>query len=280
MARGPLEGVGLAMKQLPNGKMKHRYQKPHPATSAYVRTVLIVEGCYQQDVQALPLFTNGMPALLCRIKKEPGQDENIVQLTLFGKSIPPDCWMVNDNETAIAFFFQPFALASMFGIPATQLMQAPVDLGNWDPHKTNALRTQLVYAGPTDRKVEILNNLLILQLQENYRECEVIRNVTDQILCNPGAEALSEIQEKLGLQERTFQRIFKKYVGVTPNQYRRICQFHTSFAQLKAQAFDRLTDVAYDNGFADQSHFIRSFREFTQCTPNSYLRSGLKGNDE
>ena len=50
---------------------------------------------------------------------------------------------------------------------------------------------------------------------------------------NSGTEILSELLEKFKLNERTFQRIFKKYVGVTPNQYRRICQFHISFAQLE-----------------------------------------------
>jgi AraC-like DNA-binding protein len=95
-------------------------------------------------------------------------------------------------------------------------------------------------------------------------------------MCNSGTpEILSATLENLNISIRTFQRIFKKYVGVTPSQYRRICQFQFSFAQLRAKQFNKLTDVAFDNGFADQSHFIRSFREFTQITPQDYIRSGL-----
>jgi AraC-like DNA-binding protein len=45
---------------------------------------------------------------------------------------------------------------------------------------------------------------------------------------------------------------------------------------VRSKEFQTLADVAYDNGFADQSHFIRSFKEFTETTPNTYLRSGLK----
>jgi AraC-like DNA-binding protein len=45
---------------------------------------------------------------------------------------------------------------------------------------------------------------------------------------------------------------------------------------VRAKEFNTLTDVAFDNGFADQSHFIRSFKEFADITPNDYLRSGLK----
>ena len=93
-------------------------------------------------------------------------------------------------------------------------------------------------------------------------------------------EILSVLLNKLNLTERTFQRIFKKYVGITPNQYRRICQFQISFAQLRSKKFDTLTDVAYDNGFADQSHFIRSFREFTQITPGNYLKFGMNGKNQ
>jgi AraC-like DNA-binding protein len=92
---------------------------------------------------------------------------------------------------------------------------------------------------------------------------------------NSGTEILSALLEKLNLKERTFQRIFKKYVGVTPTQYRRICQFQLSFVQMRTRQFGKISEVAFDNGFSDQSHFIRSFKEFTQTTPQQYLQKGL-----
>ena len=217
-----------------------------------------------------------MSAFFCKTEKDESGNENIIQLALFGKSVPEEHWTVNTNETIIAYFFKPFALASIFNINAAKLLASPIDLGNWHAHKTNAIKTQLIYASSTSRKIEVLNNLLIQQLQQCKRECEIIKDTTDQIMFDPGTEILSEILSKLDLNERTFQRTFKKYVGITPSQYRRICQFQVSFEQLRGKGFNKLTDIAYDNGFADQSHFIRSFKEFTQITPNDYLRSGLK----
>jgi AraC-like DNA-binding protein len=256
--------------------MQYRYQKPHQQLSEYVRTVLIAEGFAQPDDNKLPLFTNGMPALLCRTAKSSVGTEHILQLALFGKSTPADGWEIKEEETIIAYFFKPFALATIFNLAATELMKTPIELSNWNAHKTNALRMQLIYAITTAQKIEALDNLLLHQLQQQQKECETILYATDHIMYNSTKEILSEILKDLNINERTFQRMFKKYVGITPNQYRRICQFQLSFTQLKTGQFDNLTDVAFENDFADQSHFIRSFKEFTQLTPKDYIKSGLK----
>jgi hypothetical protein len=108
-----------------------------------------------------------MPALLCRTEKDRSGNENVLQLTLFGRSSTADSWTINDNTTIIAYFFKPFALSTVFNVPAKKLIEDPVDLSNWSPHKTNALRTQLVYAASTQQKIEVLDNLLTHQLQQN-----------------------------------------------------------------------------------------------------------------
>jgi len=63
-------------------------------------------------------------------------------------------------------------------------------------------------------------------------------------------------------------------VGVAPNLYRRICQFNTAFVQLNRRRHQKLSDIAFQNGYADQSHYIRSFKEFTHITPSEYLKFG------
>ena len=257
--------------------MQYRYQKPHRSLSKYVKTVLIAEGFAPSVNNKLPLFTNGMPALICGTATTPTGIENILQLNLFGTSTPPDIWDLKKNETIISYFFNPFSLACLFNLSAAELAKkSPIDLSKVNPQKTNALKTQLSYAKTTENKVESLDSLLLHQLSQQQRECEIISYSTDQIMLKSGKEILSDVLDKLKLNERTFQRIFKKFVGVTPSQYRRICQFKQSFDQVRTGRFDKLTDVAYNTGFADQSHFIRSFKEFTQVTPKDYKKSGLK----
>lgn len=254
--------------------MNYWYQKPHAAIAGYVKTVLILEGFSEADSSMLPLFANGMPALLYQVEKD--SPENAAgQLTLFGKSVPPDYWSVQPSTTLIAYFFKPFALGCIFNIAARELTDKPIDAFNRKLQKTATVKTQLKQADSTQRKLEILDDFIGRQICHNQKECEIIACATDQIMCDPGTGVLSQLLKKLKLTERTFQRIFKRYVGITPSQYRRICQFYFAFDQLRGKQFEKLTDIAFENGYADQSHYIRSFREFTKITPNDYLKFGL-----
>ena len=120
-----------------------------------------------------------MPALVCRTEKTKHDNKDILQLILFGKSTTAESWTINDDTTIIAYFFKPFALSTVFNVPAKKLAQESLDLSKWNAHKTNAVKTQLVYARSTTKKIEALDSLLILQLQENKNECGIIKYATD-----------------------------------------------------------------------------------------------------
>jgi len=176
--------------------MKYRYQSPHPSLSDYVRTVLVFDYSSEQENSNQPLVTNGMPAV-CWRKNE---------VTLFAKSVPEEYWTI--QEDTIAYFFMPFAIAPLFNIDIRKLMAGPVVLQSNSPE-----------------------GLLLELLETNRTQCELIKQATDQIMLDPSPESL----KKLDVNERKLQRMFKKFVGISPSQYRRICQFQQSFNQLRSK---------------------------------------------
>jgi AraC-like DNA-binding protein len=251
--------------------MNYCYKKVRAELKDYIRSVLVLEGAGSPQPNDLPLVTNGMPALLYT------SDSNHV--TCFGQSVPDEALLIGKDTTLILFFFKPFSLGPILKLSAQQLKN-PVDFNLWNAQKAMALTLQLHHAASTTEKLEILSDFILSQLQVNQHECKIIRYATDKMMQDSSTAVHAQLLDELNVTERTFQRIFKKYVGTTSNDYRRICQFYFSFLQLKGGHYDKLTDVVYNNGYFDQSHYTRSFKEFTDTTPNEYLQSGLDPKNE
>ncbi len=254
--------------------MNVTYKKPADKVSEYVQEILVIENYHVTIPFCLPLFANGTPTLL--FHTAPGQfKESSGHLTLFGQTIFPDKLEIKDNFTLIAYFLKPYSLISLFGISARELTDKPVDFNLVS--KRTGLQEQLLNSVTASQMISVIDNYLCSLMQKNSRDNPLIKYAVGKILNCTTTQVLSEIQKDLFVTERTLQRMFEKNIGVSPNQFRKIHQFNRAFRQLNNRQFQNLGNIAYDNGYADQSHYIRAFKEFTNITPKEYLHLGMEG---
>ncbi|HTF20405.1 MAG TPA: helix-turn-helix transcriptional regulator [Chryseolinea sp.] len=256
--------------------MRYWYQKPHDGLSDYVRTVLVADMLADDGDPKVPLFVAGMPAVFVQLSPGESLRADDVAVTLFGAAVPPDFQLTERHTIVLSYFFMPFAMACLFDLPARRLAQAPITADDWNKREVVRLKLRLAGSQTPAHLISVLDEFFVGLLTKRLHTCEAIRVATDKIMLNPDMDMLSHLPDEVHLTKRTFQRMFKKYVGISPTEYRRICQFQQSFQQVRTRQFDKLSDVAVDNGFADQSHFVRSFREFAQTTPGKYMDEGLQ----
>jgi AraC-like DNA-binding protein len=249
---------------------------PIPAVciSDYVERILVIDHFNVTTSFALPLFANGTPTLLFLSTKATIKDKATNNLTLFGQTVFPETLTIKDNFTLIAYFFKPFTLYSLFGVSAKELTDYPIDLNLLQQAQANELKERLLDATTTNQLLSLLDDYIFSLITKSKSETEIIKFATTLISKNSSKESLLVAQDKLCMTERTFERLFDKNIGISPNLFRRICQFNAAFQQLNNKRFGKLTDVAFVNGYADQSHFIRAFKEFTHVTPKEYLKLG------
>jgi len=82
---------------------------------------------------------------------------------------------------------------------------------------------------------------------------------------------LHELAKLVGLSQSQFARAFKVSTGLPPYQW--CLQNRVKRAQeLLLDGRDSLADIAIQNGFADQSHFTKTFRRVTGTTPANWKR--------
>jgi AraC-like DNA-binding protein len=256
--------------------MKVRNLTPNDNIAAYVERVLVIEDHQITSPFSLPLFANGSPTLVFSSVRGTIKNNPVTNLTLFGQTILPEALTFTEDFTLIAYFFKPYSLSSIFGVTGMELTDKPVDLNLLAPKVTIRLQEQLLNAGSTKHRLALLDNYIAGLIAVAQSDCPILKYATTKIAHDSSAEILSLVQKELYVTQRTFQRLFEKQIGLSPNLYRRIRQFNSAFQQLNSRGFHKLSDIAFRNGYADQSHYIRSFKEFTNLTPNEYLHFGSR----
>jgi AraC-like DNA-binding protein len=254
--------------------MKASHLIPGHSVSGYVDRILVIENTLISKPYILPLYPNGVPTLLFTSARGQIGHQRAGHLSLFGQTVLPESLTMKASHTLIAYFLQPYALLPLFGIAAQELTDKPLDLELLFPQKIMTLRERLLKAENTAVMLELLDQFMVDLIQTSKTACPLIKYASTYIARNPSKEALVTVQQELHITERTFQRLFEKHIGVAPNLFRRICQFNAAFMQLNSRKNYKLSDIAFQHGYADQSHYIRAFREFTHITPTAYRQFG------
>lgn len=111
------------------------------------------------------------------------------------------------------------------------------------------------------------------RLPEPDDNVEVIRSIVQAATDDRGMTKVEQITERFGIGPRTLQRLFDRYVGVTPKWV--IQRFRLQEAAKLLEEGGRIDGSALSQelGFYDQAHFIKQFKAIIGVTPEAYMKS-------
>jgi AraC-like DNA-binding protein len=93
-----------------------------------------------------------------------------------------------------------------------------------------------------------------------------------QALRDPDMANVAELGERLGIGQRSLERLCRRYFGFPPKLLLRRQRFLRSLAHFMLQP-DRTWSRALDGQYYDQAQFVRDFRAFMGMTPSEYAES-------
>jgi AraC-like DNA-binding protein len=249
---------------------------PPASIANYVSSITVIEHTDPYGSFTMPLIANGYPCIAFQVAGSTlslDGVEKIGNLVLYGQFVKPEGLHASGPFTIIAYFLYPPVLKQFFGYNAREFTNTHLDLSLQQPSRGMNLNEQLLNATSLDSRLQLMNHYIEkLAALNDTNLNKAIFFATQAIRKSQGLLSLKELQQELYITERTFQRLFESHVGISPKLFSRICQFHAAFQQLNVNRPGRLIDIAYTTGYADESHFIRSFKEFTNCSPKEYLK--------
>jgi AraC-like DNA-binding protein len=171
-------------------------------------------------------------------------------------------------------FLYPYAVPLLLGIPAEEINNQMVDIQTLLGPSGEILEERMMLATGNAERARILSAFLESRLAraEPSRIIPAIR----QVIHTGGQLPIKSLSDQFFLSSRQFERVFKQYAGVAPKLFSRLLRFESSLSAygLKNRS---LTEIAYECGYYDQSHFIHEFREFSGHHPRHYFSGGAEG---
>jgi len=124
-----------------------------------------------------------------------------------------------------------------------------------------------LYSSVNEDKIRVIEQFL-MKNQLKRKLNLPIEKITNYIIEKKGNIAIFELVKLFNSTISTFERNFKKIIGISPKKYTKIIQFNEILKEYKKN--NDLQSIAYKYHYYDYSHFTKEFSGFSGFSPKSF----------
>ncbi len=171
----------------------------------------------------------------------------------------------------IGVHFKPGGAFPFFAAPASVLRNLRIGLGDVWGRDVEDLQEQLVTAPSATACFAIMERALVARIVRPLARHPAVAYAL-RALCNAGGTpTIESVRKTTGLSPRRFIEVFDREVGLSPKLFARVSRMQEVLRRLEDPVAVDWVETALAEGFFDQAHLIRDFKEFTGLAPTAYL---------
>lgn len=210
------------------------------------------------------------------------------QYTAEGNSIiQPRCFVIGQltrpleikptGKTGIfSVRFHPNGFLPFTNVPVKELEDTAVSLEKLFGKKGLEIERNILKASSSIEKINLIETFLTNRLTDTQTIDHIVKSTVETILTANGQLTVAELSRQVNIDRRQLERKFHSGIGLSPKQLLKTVRIQTTLKMLLAHEFTNLTSLAHENGYYDQAHFIKDFREFVGLTPKEFYKKSLK----
>ncbi|QDW24627.1 AraC family transcriptional regulator [Pedobacter sp. KBS0701] len=168
----------------------------------------------------------------------------------------------------IAIVFNPFGINQFLN--GSSLLTFDANFSFFEEEEIK----QLFGTSNIEKLVTFVDHLLI----KRYAKVEnlYIEKALDLFRDNVDDISIDSIAEnKLGISRKHLNRLFHKYLNISPQKYRSIVRFRELMSNKLSNNRDQnLSDLSHQANYTDQSHFIKACKLLTGVAPAKFFNDG------
>ena len=258
------------------------YQKIKPSVELqdYVRWFFNLESAHYLtipfEIRSSATFSNAMifnygtPHLL---SNDQYHARKLPASFISGLSLSPYTLTYQGRVSMMGVIFRDTSFQELFSIPPLHSwIDDRYDLHEVIGDEANMVNEQLEKAKDCSERVALLESWLLSRLGKLQPDKQLMDHAVEIILGQRGMLKMDMLAETMGLSPRQLRRRFKRRAGISPKVYARLKRF--SYINQCLSRDKRLSWKYFLNeGYYDQSHMIKEYREFSRENPTTLLEN-------
>ena len=168
--------------------------------------------------------------------------------------------------------FRPGGFYPFWRGPVSGLTGRAVNLADAFGPAGVALQSSVLSEPQDGGAVLTAEDFLCRRLPARDATSEEIGRLVDRAATDRSILRLEDLVALSGKSRRTLQRLFERYVGVSPGWVVRRYRLQEAADLLAAGGDGSLADLALALGYFDQAHFTKDFKALVGVTPAGYAR--------
>ncbi|MFK8105286.1 MAG: helix-turn-helix domain-containing protein [Saprospiraceae bacterium] len=172
---------------------------------------------------------------------------------------------------AIGIILKPWAVSCFLKMSLHELKGQAIALEDIFGKEANLLLEQIKALPTTPEKLYHFQIFLLHRMQAPSTEQFILKKLLQSIYHRKGNIKVKDLAQQVYFSERKLLRVFQRYLGLSPKSFARLIRMEEAVKAYKMQPQKNLTDISYDLGYFDQSHFIHDFQKIAGISPKQYF---------
>ncbi|WP_020530811.1 helix-turn-helix domain-containing protein [Flexithrix dorotheae] len=174
--------------------------------------------------------------------------------------------------TFIAVIFRPGKLRKLFNLSMNNIINRLFSFDELNLPELKMIYAEIQKEHNNNAKVALLTSFFEKKLNHDSFSTDLVDQIITEMLTFPGLH-INDLAEKLNKSERQIRRAFKEGMGITPKTFQKIVRINNAIRLIHSDKAMKLTEIAYEAGYFDHSHFNAEFRAFIGKSPKVYVKN-------
>ena len=187
--------------------------------------------------------------------------------------------LLEGEGSVLAAKFRPGGFHPFVGVPISTFTDKVATLRDVFGAEGSALERAVLAESADASRITVVEDFLRRRGPRPDENVARLAEIVYAVAGDRGILKVEDLVDRYAMNRRMLQRLFAKYVGVSPKWVIQRYRLHEAAEQLASGTSISQSALALDLGYTDQAHFAHDFKTVVGTSPAAYARAARVRDD-